>query len=222
MNIFLITMLDTTKNNTNIYICSYLNKPLRKNMRRNIPASFAITTLIAIILISACVAQPPAQQLSPQDQGLARITTNGDSSRFSFEEALQNLREYQPDSMNEPGYGKNVYYLLSRDLDESGTATAWIFGISGIKGPEFLVIDNAGRTTIENVILPPDPILFENIVTPEDLIKQNRAAIFTNPSPGVPERWDLELQRGVYSLTITSGNSSRNLIFNATTGVLIT
>jgi len=214
-------MLDTTKNNTNIYICSYLNKPLRKNMRRNIPASFAITTLIAIILISACVAQPPAQQSSPQDQGLARITTNGDSSRFSFEEALQNLREYQPDSMNETGYGKNVYYMLSRDLDESGNATTWIFGISGNKGPEFLVIDNAGRTTIENVILPQEQILFENIVIPGDLIKQNRAAIFTNPSPGVPERWDLELQRGGYTLTITSGNSSRNLIFNATTGVLI-
>ncbi|MFY9800651.1 MAG: hypothetical protein WAK10_05335, partial [Methanoregula sp.] len=95
-------------------------------MRRNIPASFAITTLIAIILISACVAQPPAQQSSQQDMGLAQITTPGESSRISFEEALQNLREYQPDSMKETGYGKNVYYMLSRDLDESGNATTWI------------------------------------------------------------------------------------------------
>jgi hypothetical protein len=215
-------MFDNTKNNTNIYICSYLNKPLRKNMRRNIPASFAITTLIALMLISACIAQPPAQMSSQQDQGLARITTNGESSRISFTEAEQNLWEYIPNSMSDTGNGKNVYYMLSRDLDESGNSTRWIFGISGNNGPVFLVIDKAGWTMIENVVLPPEPIVFENIVTPEALFKQNRAVIFTNPSTGVPERRDLELQRGVYTLTITSGNSSRSLIFNAATGVLIT
>jgi uncharacterized membrane protein YkoI len=42
-----------------------------------------------------------------------------------------------------------------------------------------------------------------------------------NPSLAIPERWDLELQRGIYTLTITSGNSSRTLTFNATTGALI-
>jgi hypothetical protein len=191
-------------------------------MRRNIPASFAITILIALILISACTAQPPAQPSSQQDQGLARLTPDGESSRISFTEAKQNLQDSLPASMNETGRGKNVYYMLSRDLDESGNSTSWIFGISGNNGPEFLVIEKGGLTTIENVILPPEPIVFENIVTPGELLKQNRAVIFTNLSPGAPERRDLELQRGIYTLTITSGNSSRSLIFNAATGVLIT
>jgi hypothetical protein len=222
MNFFIKIMFENTKNNTNIYICSYLNKPLRKNMRRNIPTTLGITILFALILISACIAQPPAQSSSQQDQGLARITSDGESSRLSFTEAKMNLLDSLPDSMNETGSGTNIYYIFSRDLDESGNSTSWIFGVSGNNGPEFLVVDKEGWTTIENVVLPPEPIVFENIVTPGELFKQNRAVIFTNLSPGVPERRDLELQRGVYTLTITSGNSSRSLIFNATTGVLIT
>ena len=188
-------------------------------MRRNIPTIFAIVPLIALILISACIAQSPANQSSQQNQGIAQITALGESSRISFEEAKQNLREYQSDSMDETGNEKNVYFMLSRNLDESGNAKSWIFGVSGNKGSEFLVNDRAGWTTIKNVTLPSEQIFLDTIVTPGNLLKQNRATI--NPSPGVTEQWDLELQRGVYTLTITSGSSSRSLTFNATTGALI-
>jgi uncharacterized protein YxeA len=191
-------------------------------MRRNIPTVFAIVTLLALILISACIAQQPTTQFSQQNQGLDQITTIGESSRIGFEEAKQNLRDYQSGSMNETGNEKKVYFMLSRDLDELGNATSWIFGVSGINGQEFLVRDRAGWTTIEKVTLPSEQIFLDTIVTPENLLKQHKAAIFSNPSPGVPERRDLELQRGVYTLTIVSGSSTKSLTFNATTGALIT
>ncbi len=70
--------------------------------------------------------------------------------------------------------------------------------------------------------LPSEKISLDTIVTPENLLKQNRVAIINNPSTGVPERWDLELQSGTYTLTMTSGTSTRSLTFNATTGALIT
>ena len=191
-------------------------------MRRNIPTSYAIIILIALILISACIAQPPENQASQQNQGLSRITTTGEYSLIGFEEAKQNLWEYQSGSMNEMGNATNVYFMLSRDVNERGNASSWIFGVSGDNGSEFLINDRSGWTTIENARLPSEEIFLDTIVTPENLLKQNKAAIFTNPSPGVPERRDLELQRGVYTLTITSGSSSRSLTFNATTGALIT
>jgi hypothetical protein len=191
-------------------------------MRRNIPTSYAIVILLALILISACIAQPPENQASQQNQGLARITTTGEYSRIGFEEAKQNLCEYQSGSLNEMSTAKDVYFMLSRDLDERGNASIWIFGVSGNKGPEFLINDRSGWTSIENARLPSEEIFLDTIVSPENLLKQNKAAIFTNPSPGIPERRDLELQRGVYTLTITSGSSSRSLTFNATTGALIT
>ena len=191
-------------------------------MRRNIPTVFAIVSLLALILISACIAQQPANQSSQQNQGLDQVTSKGEPSRIGFEEVKKDLGEYQSGSMNETSNEKKVYFMLSRDLDELGNATSWIFGVSGINGQEFLVKDRAGWTTIEKVTLPTEQIFLDTIITPENLFIQNRAAIFSNPSTGVPERRDLELQRGVYTLTIVSGNSTKSLTFNATTGALIT
>jgi hypothetical protein len=131
------------------------------------------------------------------------------------------LLEYLSESTNDPENRKNVNYLLARDMDDQGNARTWIFGVSGEKGPVYLVNDITGWTSIENVTLPSEKISLDIIVTPENLLKQNRAAIMNNPSPGVSERWDLEWQMGVYTLTITSGSSTRDLIFNGTTGALI-
>lgn len=190
-------------------------------MRRNIPIIFAIAVLGAVILSGACIAQEPIKQSSQQNQGLSLVTTIGDTHRIGFEEATNNLREYQSGSTNATGAGKNVYYMLSRDLDDTGKASSWIFGISGDNGPEFLVNDVNGWTTIENVSLPSEMIFLDTIVTPENLLKENKAAISGNQSTGVNSRMDLTLQKGVYSLTITSGSSVRSLMFNATTGALI-
>ena len=189
-------------------------------MRRNIPTIFSIITLVALILICACLAQSPADQSSPQG-GLTQITPASEGSRLSFETAKQNFLEYLSESTNDTENRKNVNYLLARDIDDQGNARTWIFGVSGEKGPVYLVNDITGWTSIENVTLPSDKISLDSIVTPENLLRQNRAAIINNPSPGVTERWDLELQRGVYTLTVTSGSSTRSLIFNATTGALI-
>jgi hypothetical protein len=145
-----------------------------------------------------------------------------DSSRISFGEAQQNLREYESGLLNESVDGKTVYYMLSRDVDESGNATSWIFGVSHRSGATFLVYDSTGWTTIPwNKTLLSDEIDLDTIISPDILFSQNKAVISGNTSLTIPERWDLELQRGVYTLTITSGSSSRSLTFNATTGALI-
>ena len=191
-------------------------------MRRNIPTIFTIAITFAIILMSACIAQQPANRSSQSDQGIAQITTTDDTPDIGFEDAKQGLWDYQPGSGNETGFGKRVYFVLSRDMDETGKATSWIFGINGDNGSEFLIIDRTGWTTIKNVSLPLEEIDLESIVTPENLFSQNRAVIFGSTFPGVTERRDLELQKGIYTLTISSGTMSRSLTFNATTGTLIT
>lgn len=190
-------------------------------MRRNIPTIFSIMALVALILICACVAQSPADKSSQQNGGLTQITPGSEGSRISFETVKLNLLDYLSESTNDVENRKNVNYMLCRNIDEQGAATSWIFGVTGDRGPVYLVNDVTGWTSIENVTLPSEKISLDTIVTPENLLKQNRAALINNTSPGVTERWDLELQRGVYTLTITSGSSTRSLIFNATTGALI-
>jgi hypothetical protein len=114
-----------------------------------------------------------------------------------------------------------VNYMRARDLDESGNAIGWIFGVYNGNKAEFLAYDRIGWTTIANATLPSEAIVLDNVVSPDLLFKKNKEMISGNPSPAIPERRDIELQRGIYTLTITSGSTSRTLTFNATTGALI-
>jgi hypothetical protein len=207
-------------------------------MRRNIPLSFAILGLLSLILCSACVSQPPANQTTRQDAGLTQTTVPVDNLRISFEEAKAKLADYRINALNEPdntttvklmrsrdlnllSNATTVNYMRSRDLDLSGNATGWIFGAYTGNKAEFLVYDRIGWTTIANATLPSEAIVLDTIVSPDFLFKKNKEMISGNPSPAIPERRDIELQRGIYTLTITSGSTSRTLTFNATTGALI-
>ena len=207
-------------------------------MPRNIPLSFAILGLLSLILCSACVSQPPANQTTRQDAGLTQTTTVPvDSLRISFEEAKAKLADYRINALNESGNvipvkyirrdldlsgnATTVNYMRSRDLDLSGNATGWIFGVYTGNKSEFLVYDRTGWTTIANATLPSEAIVLDTIVSPDFLFEKNKEMISGNSSPAIPERRDIELQRGIYTLTITSGSTSRTLTFNATTGALI-
>ena len=193
-------------------------------MQKSIPMVLAFTVLLALILCCACASQSSPDQTSEKNVGFTQITESADSSRISFNQAWQNLREYRSGILNEPGDGQTgVYYILARDVDASGDATSWIFGVKLGTGSELVVFDQSGWTTIPwNATLPSEVIDIDNIASPDMVFKQNNAVIIGNSPPSVSERRDLELQRGVYTLTITSDGVGRILTFNATTGVLIT
>ena len=192
-------------------------------MQKSIPMVLAFTVLLALILCCACASQSPPNQTSQNDMGFTRITQSADSSRISFDEARQKLREYGSGILNEPGNLTAVYYILARDVDASGDATSWIFGVKLGTGSELVVFDRSGWTTIPwNTRLPSEFIDIDYIASPDMVFRQNNAVIMGKTPPSVSERRDLELQRGVYTLTITSDGAGRILTFNATTGVLIT
>jgi hypothetical protein len=191
-------------------------------MRRNFPTIFVILMLIILIWCSACVSQSSSDKIPQQKEGLTEVVKPVEPQRMNFEMIKAELIAYRLDLINDPITAKTVNYMRSRDVDESGNANGWIFGVYNGSEAEFLVYDQTGWTTIRNATLPSDTIVLDTIVSPDFLFKQNKELISGNPSPAIPERRDLELQRGVYKLTITSGNNSRVLKFNATTGALIT
>ena len=190
-------------------------------MHKSIPMIFAILALVVVILCSACVMQSQENQTSPRNTGLSQINIPA-GSPISFEEAKTKLVEYRLNNLNEPVPGKNVYYMRSKDVDGSGNATGWTFGISNGNETEFLVYDRTGWTTIANATLPSEELDLDTIISPGRLFSQNKAVLAGNPSLAIPERRDIELQRGIYKIAITSGSASRILTFNATTGALIT
>jgi hypothetical protein len=191
-------------------------------MHKSIPIIFAILALFILSICSACVSQPPENQTQGKNTGLTQITVPVDSSRISFGEAQQSLREFGLNSSTEPDNSDSIYYMLSRDIDGSGNASIWIFGVSRQSGDEFLIYEKTGWTSVPwNATLLSEAINLDTIISPGRLISQNQAVISGNTPLAIPERWDLELQRGIYTLTIISGNSSRSLTFDATSGALI-
>jgi len=190
-------------------------------MRRNIPQIFAILLLTILVLCSGCVL--PGNQNTPQNAGLVQVTVPSESTRISFEEAHQKLKDYRTDSLNGSVSVKKIYYIFAKDVDNSGNAMSWVFGVNYGMGDKLLIYDRSGWTVFpkSNTTLPLEELAVDHIVSPGNLIAQNKAIILSTPSSAIPERRDLELQEGVYKLTLYSGSKGRILIFNATTGALI-
>ena len=192
-------------------------------MHKSVPMIFAILMLISLILCSACVSQPPANQTLQQNVGITRISAMADSPYISFDVAQQNLLTYQPDSTNQSAAPKTIYTIHGMDVNESGYAASWIFGVRISNVTELLAYGPGGWIKIPwDSSFPSEEIDIGKIVSPSRLFSQNNAVILSNPSRTIPERRDLDLIRGIYTLTIVSGSKDRILTFNATTGELIT
>ncbi len=194
--------------------------PLRMNMHKFVPIIFSI--LILLVISSACVTQSASNQTNPKDVGISPISQTTDSPFISFEDARQNLLIYRHDSTNGSAAVETIYTIHGTNVNMSGDAESWIFGvrISGIT--ELLVYQQGGWIQIPwNASLPADQIDIDRIVSPGRLFSQNSAVILGNPPHTIPERRDLDLTQGIYTLTIMSDNATRILEFNATMGELI-
>jgi hypothetical protein len=194
-------------------------------MHKSIPIVFALVALFILSLCSACMSQTSANQStvnqsSGQNAGLVQISD--ESPSISFDDAHKNLMDYHPDPANKTTGINTIYYIHGTNVDLLGNASSWIFGVRHSGGTELLSYDRSGWVKIPwNVPTPPEEINFEKIESPGSLFSKNSAVIVGNPAQANPERRDLDLMRGIYTLTSTSASGERILTFNATTGELI-
>ena len=191
-------------------------------MRKIIHAIFVISTLVVLVMCSACVL-PSADQKPQQDGGLTQVTVPVESSRISYEVALQNLKDYRTDLINKsPISSQKIYYILGKDVDDQGKAKSWSFGVNREAGPRLLIYDRTGWTdmSLSNSALPSEEIMVDRVMPPNKLFAENKGAIQGNSPASSPAIRELELKEGKYTLTITSGSIVRVIKFNATTGAL--
>lgn len=187
-------------------------------MRRNLPIIFAILLLGILVLCSACVV--PESEKPGFNGGLSQITTREISPYISFGEAKQEFEGYTGNISSAEKLP--VYYILSRDVDRSGNALNWLFGVHQSTGTELLMYDRTGWKIIPwNATLPSEEILLDQVLSPGTLFIRNKDVIFNASSLSDTGRRDLVLKDGIYTLTINSGSTSRTLMFNASTGELI-
>ena len=184
-------------------------------MRRNIPTIFAILLLGLLILCSACTG--PETKKPEVNVGLSQVPTQEISPSITFDEAIQAFGEYSRTSGSAEKFP--VYYLFSRDVDAAGNASSWLFGVRQENGTALLMYDRTGwKINPWNATLPEEEIVLSQVIPPGTLFARNKEVLSGASSPSIPESRDLVLKEGTYTLTIRSGNTSRTLMFNATTG----
>jgi hypothetical protein len=111
-----------------------------------------------------------------------------------------------------------IFYIQAADIDTTGRASHWIFGVNNSMGQAVIVSDETGwHSTLWNGTLPSREIRIANVISPEQLFLQNHEKISQVPATGSGNH-ELDLRDGTYSLTMVTPGSVRILNFNATSG----
>jgi len=196
------------------------------------PLMITIALLFAICLFSGCVSPlGPANQtpqiLSPNaspktDVGVMPIEMSPSAKFISFDEAKGNLKDSDSLSSNQLQKERRILFIQGGNLDESGNAEQWVFGVTKGDINELRVYDRSGWTIIPwNNTISAEEIDLDRVVSPTTIINQSGKQILERSPSAIPAQRDIELKNGTYTFTITSGSTSEILMFNATTGAAI-
>ncbi len=152
------------------------------NMHKFIPIIFSISALITLILCSACTMLPPENQTS-QTGNLSQVSQPVESPYINFDVALNNLPANQLDPENAT-FTKTIYYIVGIDIDESGNARNWIFGVRLSDGTGMLGYDGKSWTTIpwkaptDLEEIPVDKICFSGTIIQQERGIDSRQSSF--------------------------------------------
>ena len=196
------------------------------------PFIITVALLFTLCLFSACTSQPgPANQTSQvptpnatpkADVGIEPVNITQGQHSVSFNDAKRNLKNSEALSLNQYQNETKVLFIQGGNVDASGNAERWIFGISKGDINELRVYDHSGWTIIPwNYTISADQIDPDLIIPPAILFEDNKYQILGSSSPAIPVQRDLELRNGTYTITITSGSTPEILMYNATTGAAI-
>jgi len=194
-------------------------------MRSSLPLVLLAILLAGLTVCSACTSPSGANQtiqqnLSPvKDVGLVPVSISPHPTVVSYDEAVSQLGERESLSTNKNGTSTGIFFIRGGELDDAGNARQWLFGINKEGVHELQIYDASGWTDIPySGVMPADPIILSKIVSPGRLFAMNNAGILGDSVSASPEQRDLELKNGKYTVSITSGSTSRVMRFNATTG----
>jgi hypothetical protein len=194
-------------------------------MRSTFPTVFAIGLLLVLCLCSACTSQSPPQTANETAVQTTAQAGNGGLTQLNVENhppvslgyadmRLRNEMKSYGDAM-----GKlHVYFIEGNDVDDSGNAASWVFGVGSSPDNTMIMFDgNTWTTTSSGGSLSSNEISLSGVVDPASLFKQNQQAINEGSHSGSPVTRSLVLSDGVYTLR----SDKTMLTFNASTGTRI-
>jgi len=191
--------------------------------------------IVAGCLILGCLflplfGQPPQKTPVPTvDIGFASGTAgnmSGEVLLYSFDEAIANLEKIDVTngtkfSAHETG-NISILYIQGTDLDTDANAKNWVFAVRLENTTSFVTYDRNGMNRVNwPAGFSGKEIRIDQIILPGVLFDRNRELISKmSPAKSTLSR-QLVLESGNYTLTISGQGSPRVLVFDATTGALI-
>jgi len=183
--------------------------------------------IAALIIATSILSMGCSSTVQPsQENQNSSITVNNsyESAATSFEDAVSSLNgvDFGLGTGNATDSVNHILIVQGSRLGSTGNAANWL-----------LFVKRANRTYVVNFNrngnsvspwggkVPDNEIVVDQIVHPSDLFSNNRDVILATSHPDAPDTRDLTLSKGNYTLSITSGYGARVLVFNATTGALI-
>jgi hypothetical protein len=205
---------------------------LRKIMRTVSVTIVAIAVLVSACLFSACVSPTSPANQTPQvptvtelpkiDVGISQVVQEPMQEPISFAEAKRSFLQNEGNFLTSIQKHSQVLFIQAGNLDKTGNAGQWIFGVNRGDSYELRVYDRSGWAVIPwTATLSGQEIDLDHVVSPAVLFNQTGMQTLIGTQSTIPVQRDIELKNGTYRLTVTSGNTSQILMFNATTGDVI-
>lgn len=179
-----------------------------------------ILLLMMIALISAGCSSVPekGEEIGPQSPGFTDITLRDEFQQVSLTEAI--------DALNESGNmdagsaaPAQIYYIRGESVDINGSARIWTIGAKRETQPFFFVFSAKGSEVVNgSYALSAHEIPIKSTITPADLFRQNQFIILNVTNGGKTSIDNLELQMGIYTLEVKSGNTTKMYQFDSVTG----
>ncbi|WP_292423968.1 hypothetical protein [Methanoregula sp.] len=182
--------------------------------------------VVVLCLCAACISGPSEQNqivvnnTPVTNGGFVQIAgTSSLQKSFTLEDAASAVIGNYQDQVNGSSQNLPFYYIRGENVDTSGHAERWIFGVREGKIASLLVYDHTGvaRIAWQEDGLPDQEINIAGILSPADII-----TIANSGNQTTAGNLTLEISRGEYTVTEPSGSHPREYLINATTGVLIT
>lgn len=204
-------------------------------MRKAAYAFFFILIIVAIIVLIGGISLPffeTSQQNVPQkiDVGFVVLNQSDGSQGVNFEDFAPDVRylginwEDSPSANVSEQIATNTHIQLVRgyNVDLTGNASSWLFVVRQPEQVSLVTYDHYGqKVDVWQGKYPEKEIFIDQIITPRALFNLNGKTIFPTQQSVNNESRELALAEDKYYLTITGQEKTRNLVFDAKTGALI-
>ena len=149
--------------------------------------------------------------------GFVQMNANVPESYFTLGEAVDAVNGIQ-NEINGSSQNPLVYYVMGQKVNAAGQAQHWILGVRQGSNTTLKTYDSTGVATIpwQWDKLPSQAIDLSGILSPAEIMNLTNSGNQTQPGDA-----QIEISRGVYTVTMPSGSQPREYLINATTGVVI-